>query len=53
MGRQARQTVAERFSLLRFKHAFLRSIEIARRKWLTRKVGPASVRGEPLPAGAA
>ena len=38
MGQQARKTVAERFSLNRFKHAFLRSIEIARRKWYTRKV---------------
>ncbi len=41
MGRQARNTVAERFSLARFRHAFLRSIEIARRKWYTRKVNPA------------
>ncbi len=38
MGQQARKTVAERFSLTRFKHSFLRSIEIARRKWYTRKV---------------
>jgi glycosyltransferase involved in cell wall biosynthesis len=53
MGRQARKTVAERFSLLRFKHAFLRSIEIARRKWLTRKVGPASAPEEPAPVGTA
>ncbi len=40
MGRQARNTAAERFSLVRFRHAFLRSIEIARRKWYTRKVDP-------------
>jgi len=53
MGRQARKTVAERFSLTRFKHAFLRSIEIARRKWYTRKIDPASLRAEALPAGAA
>jgi hypothetical protein len=42
MGRQARKAVAERFSVTRFKQAFLRSIEIARRKWYPRKVGPAS-----------
>jgi hypothetical protein len=42
MGQQARKTVIERFSLARFKHAFLRSIEIARRKWHTRKVDPSS-----------
>jgi len=53
MGRQARKTVAERFSLTRFKHAFLRSIEIARRKWYTRKASPASLGAEPLRAGAA
>ncbi|MBN1506864.1 MAG: glycosyltransferase family 4 protein [Sedimentisphaerales bacterium] len=45
MGQQARKTVAERFSLTRFKHAFLRSIEIARRKWYTRKIDPASTAG--------
>jgi len=50
MGRQARKAVAERFSLSRFKHAFLRSIEIARRKWSTRKVAPASLHPEPLQA---
>jgi len=44
MGRQARKTVADRFSLERFKHSFLRSIEIARRKWQTRKIDPASLR---------
>ncbi|HNS20100.1 MAG TPA: glycosyltransferase [Sedimentisphaerales bacterium] len=43
MGQQARQTVIERFSLGRFKHAFLRSIEIARRKWYTRTVDPSAV----------
>jgi len=40
MGQRARETVNERFSLTRFKHAFLRSIEIARRKWYTRKIPP-------------
>ena len=44
MGQQARKTVIERFSLARFKHSFLRSIEIARRKWYMRKVDPASLR---------
>jgi hypothetical protein len=53
MGRQARQTVVERFSLTRFRHAFLRSIEIARRKWYTRKLDPGSVHTESLPVGAA
>jgi len=32
MGREARRTVAERFSVSEFKEAFLRSIEVARRK---------------------
>ena len=40
MGQQARKTVAERFSPTLFRHSFLRSIEIARRKWYTRKVPP-------------
>jgi hypothetical protein len=43
MGRKARETVIERFSLLRFKQAFSRSIEIARRKWYTRKVDPSAL----------
>jgi len=43
MGQQARKTVTERFSLLRFNHAFTRSIEIARRKWYTRKIEPAAM----------
>lgn len=43
MGQQARKTVIERFSLTRFKHSFLRSIEIARRKWHTRKIEPAAL----------
>jgi len=38
MGQQARRTVMDRFSVNRFKHSFLRSIEISRRKWYTRKV---------------
>jgi len=46
MGRRARQTVIERFSLTRFKHAFLRSIEIARRKRYIRKVDPSAIRLE-------
>jgi len=44
MGRQARKTVADRFSPERFKHSFLRSIEIARRKRQTRKIDPVSLR---------
>ncbi|MEN6336273.1 MAG: glycosyltransferase, partial [Phycisphaerales bacterium] len=47
MGRQARNTVIERFSLNRFKHSFLRSIEIARRKWYTRKIGSAQEKYTP------
>ena len=50
MGRQARRTVIERFSLSRFKHSFLRSIEIARRKWYTRKVDPSQIGLEPTRA---
>lgn len=42
MGQRARETVVERFSLTRFKHSFLRSIEIARRKWYARKVDPST-----------
>jgi len=44
MGQRARTTVKKRFSLMRFKHAILRSIEIARRKWHTRKVDPSTLR---------
>jgi hypothetical protein len=51
MGQQARKAAADRFSLTRFKHAFLRSIEIARRKWYTRKVDSAALRGELLQTG--
>ncbi len=51
MGQQARKTVMERFSALRFKHAFTRSIEIARRKWYTRKIEPAALGSSPRPAG--
>lgn len=43
MGQRARKTVEERFALTRFKHSFTRSIEIARRKWYTRKVEPAEI----------
>ncbi len=38
MGQQARKTVIERFSIERFKKAFLQSIETARRKWAGRTV---------------
>lgn len=38
MGRQARETVIEKFSMTSFKEAFLRSIETARKKWGRRKV---------------
>jgi hypothetical protein len=51
MGREARRTVIERFSLIRFRHSFLRSIGIARRKWYTRKSNLAAVnRGLRRPA---
>jgi hypothetical protein len=43
MGQRARKVVAQRFSLIRFKHAFTRSIEKARRRWHTRKVSPSSL----------
>lgn len=52
MGRQARQTIVERFSLTRFRHGFLRSIEIARRKWYMRKLDPESLRTGSLAVGA-
>jgi len=38
MGCQARKNATERFSTHRFKHAFLRSIEIAHRKWHSKEV---------------
>jgi glycosyltransferase involved in cell wall biosynthesis len=47
MGRQARKTVIEQFSLGRFKHSFVRSIEIARRKWCTRRVDPSTLNFTP------
>ncbi len=40
MGKQAQKTVLEQFSLERFRRGFLRSIEIARSKWQTRKTTP-------------
>ncbi|OHB62437.1 MAG: hypothetical protein A2Y76_06870 [Planctomycetes bacterium RBG_13_60_9] len=52
MGQQASKTVAERFSLMRFRHAFLRSIEITRRKWHTRRIDSASIQGGALEAAA-
>jgi len=36
MGQQARKTAMERFSMSKFKKAFLQSIETARRKWHSR-----------------
>lgn len=50
MGQQARKTVQERFSLSRFRHSFLRSIEIARQKWHTRQVDPVSLQRDALPS---
>ena len=38
MGRQARKTAIERFSIERLKNAFLQSIETARHKWAGRTV---------------
>jgi hypothetical protein len=40
MGQQAQKTVMERFSMSRFKKAFLHSIETARHKWQSRMVEP-------------
>jgi hypothetical protein len=42
MGRQAHKIVTEQFSTARFRHGFLRSIEMARRKWQTRMVDPSA-----------
>ncbi len=53
MGQQAKQTVAERFSSTQFKHSFTRSIEIARRKWYTRKVDPGAISGDLSPLAVA
>lgn len=53
MGEQARRTVAERFSSRRFKHSFTRSIEIARRRWYTRKVEPGTLAGISSPLATA
>ena len=36
MGREARKTVIEKFSMTGFKEAFIRSIETARKKWKNR-----------------
>jgi glycosyltransferase involved in cell wall biosynthesis len=38
MGREARKTVIEKFSMTRFKKTFLQSIETARQKWKHRKL---------------
>jgi glycosyltransferase involved in cell wall biosynthesis len=38
MGQKARETAIEQFSMTRFKEAFLRSIETARKKWKHRKL---------------
>ncbi len=48
MGQQARKIIEERFSIIRFRHAFLRSIEIARRKWFTRQIDPSSIQASVL-----
>ena len=52
MGQQARKTVAERFSLTRFRTSFTRSIEIARRKWRARRRAPGEVPTDRWPATA-
>ena len=38
MGRQAQKIVVEQFSTTRFKEAFLKSIEIARHKWASKRI---------------
>ncbi len=38
MGREARKTVKEQFSMTKFKETFLQSIETARQKWKHRKL---------------
>ncbi len=38
MRQQARKTVLERFLMNSFKEAFLKSVEIARHKWGSKKV---------------
>jgi len=38
MGKEARKTVIERFSMTQFKEAFLGSIETARKNWKHRKI---------------
>ena len=43
MGQQARKTVAEQFSAKRFRDAFLRSIEIARKKRRAHEVATTSI----------
>ena len=53
MGQQGHKTIAERFSVTRFKHAFIRSIEIARRKWHTRQVDPSRLDTRDLTAASA
>jgi len=40
MGLQARKTVIEHFSMIRFKEGFLKSIETARRNWESREIQP-------------
>jgi len=47
MGRQARKTVVERFSMSRFKEGFLRSIETARRKCINSRGGSRTARTQP------
>jgi len=44
MGRQARRTIMERFSVSQFREAFLRSIEITRRKHENLMVNQSGIR---------
>jgi hypothetical protein len=44
MGREARKTAMEHFSMSQFREAFLKSIETARRKWQDRKANPLDTR---------
>jgi len=49
MGQQARKTIAERFSLTRFRTSFTRSIEISRRKWRARQIASEAPTTHPWP----
>ena len=50
MGREARKTIMEHFSVSRFREAFLTSIETARRKWQNRKANPLDTKAAPTSA---